>query len=408
MKVEERFLKYIKINSRSMPDQQEVPSTEVQWDMARFLVNEMKAAGLQNVRLSDHCYVYGEIPATPGYESVAPIGFISHMDTAPDLPGENVTPQIIENYDGGDIALGNSGCMLTNEAFPHLSKLKGHTLITTDGSTLLGADNKAGISEILTAIEELLAEGVPHGKVCAAFTPDEEVGQSYRFFDVEGFGAKYGYTVDGPEANTITYCNNNSGRASLKIHGNHVHTGYAKGKLKNAALIACEFNSMLPAFEAPRYVEDEEGMYHLSKIEGTAAEASMQYTFSDFDSGGFEARKKTLRHIAKILNEKYGAGTIEIEIQDRFLNMQEVIRPCFEVVENAIDAIQNLGMEVVDYKLRGGTDGTRLSYMGLPSPNIGCGGYAAHTVYEHTTIERMEECVAVIKGIIREYAKSAE
>ena len=401
MKVSERFLNYIKIHSTSGEDKPTVPTTECQWDMAKFLENELKAMGLENVTLSEHCYVYGTLPATEGLEHLPAMGLIAHMDTSPECSGENVTPQIIENYDGGEVVLGISGKTISPITFPHLEKLKGQTLITSDGTTLLGADDKAGIAEILTAVEEIMASKEPHTRIMVGFTPDEEVGLGPTQFDIPGFDAKYAYTVDGGSESDIDYENFNAASAVFSITGFSVHPGSSKNTMINAALVACELNSMLPAGDTPAHTEDREGFFHLTSMKGDVSSAEICYIIRDHDKNLFEGRKAYLRHIEKLLNEKYGEGTVVLSLRVQYASMLEAIRPHFEIVETAREAIASVGLTPESHPIRGGTDGATLSLNGLPCPNIGTGGHAAHGPYEHITVESMETMVKIIKEIIR-------
>lgn len=405
MRAYERLLNYVKIHTTSDENSSSVPTTARQFDLARVLVDEMKALGIADARVGDNCYVYGTIPATPGYEDKTSIGFIAHLDTAPDFCGENVNPQIHENYDGEEIALGTSGKTLSPEKFPHLSRLKGRTLITTDGTTLLGADDKAGIAEIMTLAEELINGGEPHGKVCIGFTPDEEVGSGAAEFDIAGFGAEFAYTADGGCENEIVYENFNACSAEFEINGFNIHPGESKNTMINAALVAMEINSMLPSGETPAHTDMYEGFFHLTDMEGTVEHAKLQYIVRDHSGAHFESRQETLRHIEKLINEKYGEGTAKLTIRQQYRNMAEIIEPCMHLIDNAKDAIRELGMEPDIAPIRGGTDGARLSFCGLPCPNLGTGGYAYHGPYEHITAEGMDLAVKVMLGIVRRYAK---
>ncbi len=405
MKAYERLLKYVAVHTKSDDDSESVPSTQRQFDLAKALVEEMKYVGIADAHVDDKCYVYGSIPATYGYESKPAMGFIAHMDTAPDFCGEGVKPRIIENYDGREVVLGESGRVLRPEEFPHLEKLAGRTLIVTDGTTLLGADDKAGIAEIMTAAERILREGIPHGKLLIAFTPDEEVGRGADNFDVAHFGADFAYTVDGGQENIIEYENFNASACHVEINGFNVHPGSAKDTMINALLVACEFNSMLPAGETPRDTEGYEGFFHLCNISGSTEHAAMDYIIRDHSAEIMMARKETLRHIEKLLNAKYGRDTVSVTVKDQYLNMIEMIKPCFHLIENACAVVRELGMEPLTEPIRGGTDGARLSFMGLPCPNLGTGGYAYHGPYEHITVEGMDLATDIIVGIIRKYAE---
>ena len=405
MRAYERFLNYVKIHTTSDENSNTTPSTRRQFDLAEILAEEMKKLGVKDVRVDENCYVYGAIPATPGYEDKPAIGLIAHLDTAPDFCGEHVNPQIHRNYNGEDVTLGDSGKVLSVKTFPHLKELKGRTLITTDGTTLLGADDKAGIAEIMTVAEELLKGTMPHGKVCIAFTPDEEVGSGADKMDIPAFGAQYAYTADGGCENEIVYENFNASEAVFKIRGFNIHPGEAKNKMINAALVGMEINSMLPNLETPAHTELYEGFFHLCEMEGTVENATLQYIIRDHSAASFEARENTLRHIEKIMNEKYGQGTVKLEIHEQYRNMIEKVAPCMQLVDYAKDAIRELGMEPNTDPIRGGTDGAQLSFRGLPCPNLGTGGYAFHGPYEHITAEGMDTAVHVMLGILKRFAQ---
>ena len=405
MRAYERFLNYVKIHTTSDENSNTTPSTRRQFDLAEILAEEMKKLGVKDVRVDENCYVYGAIPATPGYEDKPAIGLIAHLDTAPDFCGEHVNPQIHRNYNGEDVTLGDSGKVLSVKTFPHLKELKGRTLITTDGTTLLGADDKAGIAEIMTVAEELLKGTMPHGKVCIAFTPDEEVGSGADKLDIPAFGAQYAYTADGGCENEIVYENFNASEAVFKIRGFNIHPGEAKNKMINAALVGMEINSMLPNLETPAHTELYEGILHLCEMEGTEENATLQYIILDHSAASFEARENTLRHIEKIMNEKYGQGTVKLEIHEQYRNMIEKVAPCMQLVDYAKDAIRELGMEPNTDPIRGGTDGAQLSFRGLPCPNLGTGGYAFHGPYEHITAEGMDTAVHVMLGILKRFAQ---
>lgn len=405
MRAYERFLNYVKIHTTSDENSNTTPSTRRQFDLAEILAEEMKKLGVKDVRVDENCYVYGAIPATPGYEDKPAIGLIAHLDTAPDFCGEHVNPQIYRNYNGEDVTLGDSGKVLSVKTFPHLKELKGRTLITTDGTTLLGADDKAGIAEIMTVAEELLKETMPHGKVCIAFTPDEEVGSGADKLDIPAFGSQYAYTADGGCENEIVYENFNASEAVFKIKGFNIHPGEARNKMINAALVGMEINSMLPNLETPAHTELYEGFFHLCEMEGTVENATLQYIIRDHSAASFEARENTLRHIEKIMNEKYGQGTVKLEIHEQYRNMIEKVAPCMQLVDYAKDAIRELGMEPNTDPIRGGTDGAQLSFRGLPCPNLGTGGYAFHGPYEHITAEGMDTAVHVMLGILKRFAQ---
>ena len=400
MRAYERLLKYVSVYTTSDPDSATVPSSMRQYDLAHQLVEELKALGLENVHVDENCVVYGWLSATPGCEDRPALGFIAHMDTAPDCSGENVKPQIIENYDGGDVLLAGSGEKLSPAAFPTLKKLAGMTLITTDGTTLLGADDKAGIAEIMTALESIISEKKPHGKLCIAFTPDEEVGAGVDHFDVEKFGAVYAYTVDGGEEGEIAYETFNACSAEVAVEGLSVHPGSAKDTMINAALVAMEFNALLPAADIPRLTEGYEGFFHLCDMSGDVEHAKLHYIVRDHDRATFEMRKKTLEHAAKNINEKYAREVIRLTIKDSYYNMAEKIAPHMELIENAKRACEKAGMKPFIEAVRGGTDGCRLSFMGLPTPNLCTGGFAFHGPYEHIAVESMDRCAKMVEYLM--------
>ena len=405
--VVKRLLCYVSYDTQSKDESSEVPSTQKQFDLAKVLKKELEEIGALDVRLSDHCYVYAKIPSNLD-KKVPAIGFIAHMDTSPALSGKDIKPQIIRNYDGGVIKLGESGFSMGPNEFPALAELKGKSLITTDGTTLLGADDKAGVSEIMTAVEQLLGSDAPHGKICIGFTPDEEVGSGADLFDVQGFGADYAYTVDGGIETEIVYENFNASGAKFKINGVNIHPGDAKDKMINASIVAMEINSMLPKLESPEHTEMYEGFYHLTGMSGNVEHAELSYIVRDHDSACFEAKEKTLRHIEKVLNEKYGKGTVKLEIHEQYRNMAEKIKPCMHLIDHAKEVMKELGLTPDVSPVRGGTDGARLSFMGLPCPNLGTGGYAFHGPYEHITVEGMDLSVKIILGIIGKYAKETK
>ena len=406
MRAYERLLNYVRIWTTSDEDSETVPSSDRQLDLAKILVEEMKAMGVMDARVDEKGYVYGSLKATEGMEDKPAIGFIAHMDTAPDFNGRDVKPQLIENYDGGDVCLGDSGRTLSVSDFPHLKELKGRTLITTDGTSLLGADDKAGIADIMTAIDEIIKENRPHGRLCIGFTPDEEVGKGADFFDVKGFGADFAYTVDGSKEGEIEYENFNASEAVFKVHGVNVHPCEAKNIMVNASLIAMEINKMLPDNETPRHTEGYEGFYHLTDMTGNVEHAELKYIVRDHDGKLFSDREERLRSIERLMHQKHGEGTVELEIRESYRNMKEKIEACMHLIENAKTAIKKEGIEPKVSPIRGGTDGARLSFMGLPCPNLGTGGYAFHGPFEHITVEGMDKAVNIIKNIVDIYARS--
>lgn len=405
MKAYERLLKYARIWTTSDEESTTSPTTSRQFDLAKQLVEEMKEIGIEDAYMDEFGYVYGHIPATPGYEDRTAIGFIAHMDTAPDYSGENVNPQIIENYDGNDVSLGTSGKVLSVAEFPSLKTLVGRTLITTDGTTLLGADDKAGIAEIMTVAEELIKENIPHGKVSISFTTDEEVGSGAKHMNLEVFGAPFAYTVDGGPEGEIQFENFNAASADFYVHGVNVHPGEAKGIMKNSQKIAMEIQEMLPVDEAPEYTEGYEGFFHLMEMNGTVEETKMSYLIRDFDSESYENRKELLRNITETVNKKYGEGTVELKLKDSYRNMREKIEPCMELIEYAKKACEMAEVKADIAPIRGGTDGARLSFVGLPCPNLGTGGYGFHGAFEHITAEGMDKAAAIIKNIILQFAE---
>ena len=405
MRAYERFLNYVPVWTTSDETSDTVPSADRELVLARMLVEEMKGLGIADARVDDKGYVYGHIPATPGCENKPSLGLVAHMDTVADASGENIKPQIIENYDGKDVVLKGSGDILKVDEFPYLAELKGRTLITTDGTTLLGADDKAGIAEILTVAEEIIKEGLPHGKICIGFTPDEEIARGAKHFDVEGFGADYAYTLDGDEEGEIQFENFNASTAFITIHGVSVHTGSAKDVMVNSQTIATEIHQMLPVNERPETTEGYEGFYHLVSVQGNVTTTKMKYFIRDFDRRSFDARAQKLRDIAEEMNKKYGEGKVEVEIVESYYNIREKIEPCMQLIDYAKAAIEHAGITPIVSPVRGGTDGARLSFKGLPCPNLGTGGHAFHGVFEHITVEGMDKAVLIVKDIIRQFAE---
>ena len=405
MRAYERFLNYIKFWTSSDAESSSSPTSFRQFDLAHQLTYDLKLIGVKNARVNNHCIVYGSLEAMPGYEGVMPIGFIAHMDTSPEYNGRNVHPQIIENYDGCDVALGNSGKVLKVSDFPHLYKLKGSTLITTDGTSLLGANDKAGISEILTALEMVIEYRIPHGKISVAFIPDGDVGRGIENFDLAVFGAKYAYTLDSWEDGEIVYENFNAATAIFQINGNNVHTGRAKGIMINAQLVAIEINNLLPANEIPSMTERKEGFFHLLHFHGSVEHTQLIYNVRDHNRDRFEQRKQLLYTIMQKMNKKYGEDTVFLTVTDKYRNMKEKVEPCFHIIEKACIAAQRAGIEPKVIPTRGGTDGTYLSFMGLPCPNLGTGSYALNGPYEHTTVEAMDRVVNMLLALIELYAE---
>ncbi len=405
MKAYERLLKYVVVRTPSDENSETVPSSQCQFDLAKILEAEMKELGLKDVHLDDQCYLYGNLPATAGYEDKPAIGFIAHMDTVADFCDHDIVPVLTENYSGEAMEIAESGLILSPEIFPHLASLKGRTLITSDGTTVLGADDKAGIAEILTMIERVQKENVPHGKLCVAFTPDEEIGTGASHFNVKEFGADYAYTMDGDTEGEIQYENFNACKACFDIKGFNVHPGSSKDTMINASLVAIEINNMLPGCETPRGTEEYEGFYHLVSMSGECASAQLNYIVRDHDQNLFEARKKTLSLIAKDVNEKGGEGTVTLTITEQYKNMAEIIAGCMHLIDNAKIACEAADVTPLVIPIRGGTDGCQLSFKGLPCPNLGTGGHAYHGPYEHITVEGMDKSVDVMMELVKLYAK---
>ena len=396
MRAYERLLKYVKVWTTSDPESGTHPSTMRQFDLAHQLVQELKDLGLTDAHVDEHCYVYATLPATPGQESAKPLGFIAHMDTADDASGENVNPQIHPNYDGDKVVLPATGTVLDPAQFPFLTEMKGQTLITTDGSTLLGAGDKAGVSEIMTMLERVISEKRPHGKLCIGFTPDEEIGEGASLFDVEGFGAAYAYTVDGEDAGEISYENFNAAAGTVLLHGVNIHPGEGKNKMRNACLMAAQFIAMVPPAEAPAHTEGYEGFYHLCAMTGDESQARLEWIIRDHDQARFAERKETLTRIGAYLERQYGPGSVEVILTDSYYNMKERILPHPQLLDWARAAFRKAGVEPRDVPIRGGTDGARLSYLGLPCPNLSTGGYHFHGVYEYIPVESLEKMTEML------------
>lgn len=404
MKAFERLIRYAKVHTASAEDASVTPSTGIQFDLANMLADELKELGVSDVFVDEHCYVYGRIPATKGYEKVTRIGFLAHIDTIPDFSGENVKPALVENYGGGDIKLGESGRVLSPENFPDLKHHIGKSLVVTDGTTVLGADDKAGIAEIMTAAERIINDDVPHGQISIAFCPDEEIGHGASLLDLDRFGAELGYTSDGGAMCEIEYENFNAAGAELLFRGFNVHPGSAKDTMINAALVAMEYNSMLPAADIPSKTEGYEGFFHLTGMSGIVESAKLNYIIRDHSATVFEARKACMEHAAKAINEKYGEGTVTLKISEQYRNMLEVVKPRFEVVEKAFEAARKTGLEPAATPIRGGTDGAQLSFRGLPCPNLPTGSGGHHGPYEYAVCEDMDKCTELIVNIVREFA----
>ena len=396
--VEERFLKYVSFDTQSDENSLSTPSTEKQFRLAEYIVDELSTLGIKAV-LTDKCYVYASIPATRGYENVPALGFIAHLDTSDAESGANIKPQIIKSWDGNAIALGKSGLELT----PH-KHFAGHTIITTDGTTLLGSDDKSGIAAIMTAAERVVSSTLPHGKICIGFTPDEEIGRGADFFDIELFGADFAYTADGGAPELIEKENFNAAAATVVFKGMSAHPGYAKNAMLNAQRVAMEFYSMLPADEIPEKTSDRQGFYHLTRSSGTVSAFEQHYIIRDHDAEIFENRKRVMSECAEKLNAKYGSGTVELKIREQYHNMAEVIDKYPFLVEKAKQAISDAGLVPIENPIRGGTDGARLSFMGLPCPNLGYGAYNEHSVMEYADVEGMNKVCDIIINLISSFA----
>ena len=404
MELIERFLKYVSFDTQSSEEGEGCPSTDKQMVFARYLENELKAIGLEEVSLDEHGYLYATLPANTERE-VPTIGFIAHIDTSPDYSGKDVKPRIVEQYDGGDIVLcAEEGIVTSPKQFPELSDHVGEDLIVTDGHTLLGADDKAGIAEIMQLLEILITEKIPHGQISVDFTPDEECGSGAAHFDFDTFDAEVAYTLDGDGEGEIQYQNFNACEAKFEINGKNVHPGSAKDVMINAVLIAADINNMLPRFEIPRHTEQYEGFYHLLSIHGDEGHAVSEYIIRDHDSASFEARRNTLRHIEKILNELWGEGTVTLTLTDEYQNMECIIKDHMYLIDYAREACAKANVPEDISPIRGGTDGCKLSFKGLPCPNLGTGGHGYHGPLEHVTIEGMEAAVRVIVELVKIFA----
>lgn len=407
IKVHERFLKYVTIDTQSIEDSNCSPSSKKQKDLALILVEEMKSISINDAYMDDYGYVYGTIPCNSENTSIPTVGFIAHMDTSPDMPGDNVKAKIVKNYDGKDIILNEEkNIVMKTEMFEHMQNYIGQDLIVTDGTTLLGADDKAGIAEIMALAEFLNNnQDIKHGTIKIAFTPDEEVGNGADHFNIENFGADFAYTVDGGRLGEIEYENFNAASAKVIFNGINIHPGSAKNKIKNSILIAIEFQQMLPIFETPGNTENYEGFNHLCDICGSVEETKLSYIIRDHDTDKFKAKKDRFIKIADYLNEKYGKDTVVVELKDSYLNMKEMILPHIHIVETAANSMKELNIEPEICPIRGGTDGARLSYMGLPCPNLCTGGHNFHGKYEYISIQSMESVVEILKKIVELYTK---
>lgn len=407
-KVLEKFLRYIAIDTASDPESSTQPSTQKQLNLSRLLVKELQEMGIKDVELDQYGYVMATIPSNlPAGKNIPKIGFVAHVDSAPDAPGANIKPQIIKNYNGGDIVINQEKNMVMKIAdFPELVQYKGQTLITTDGNTLLGADDKAGVAEIMTAAEYLMAHPeIPRGEIKIGFTPDEEIGRGVDKFDVKKFGADWAYTLDGGQIGELEYENFNAASAKISIQGRNIHPGYAKDKMINAIILATEFNALLPVEQRPEFTQDYEGFFHIIRLDGTVESATIQYIIRDHDFDKFEEKKSLIEESITFMNKKYGTGTFRLELQDQYYNMRKQVEPHYHIVEKAVEAMKMAGI-VPDIKpIRGGTDGARLSFMGLPCPNIFAGGHNFHGRYEYVPLESMVKATEVIINIVKLYGQ---
>ena len=408
-KVLARFLRYVAIDTQSDEKNDTFPSTEKQWKLALLLKKELKEIGIKDVFVDDYAYVYASIPSNTT-KKLPVVGFIAHMDTSPDMPGNDIKPKIIENYKGEDIVLNEKeNIVLQVSEYQELKNYIGHSIVCTDGTTLLGADDKAGVAEIMTAVEYLLFHPeIKHGEIKIAFTPDEEIGRGTDYFEVEKFGADFAYTMDGSAAGEIEFENFNAASAKIYIQGNNIHPGYAKNRMLNAISLSAEFDSLLPAKERPEFTENYQGFYHLLKVKASVEKAEMQYIIRDHDRDKFELRKQNIEKAVAKINKKYGKMLLRAEIQDQYYNMREKIQEHMYVVDLAKKAIEEAGLKPLIQPIRGGTDGARLSYMGLPCPNIFEGGHNFHGKYEYVSVDVMVKAVEVILNIIKLVSKKMD
>jgi tripeptide aminopeptidase len=402
----DKFLRYVRIDTQSDPSSLSTPSAQKEFDLARLLVSELESLGLKDITLDEHCIVMAALPANTA-KKLPVIGFLAHMDTSPDMSGANVNPRLVENYGGGDIVLNRDlNIVLSPAQFPELRDHLGHTLVVTDGTTLLGADDKAGVAEIMTALEYLVQHPeIEHGMIKVAFTPDEEVGRGVEAFDVQKFGADFAYTLDGAELGGIEYENFNAAGARVTVKGRSVHPGSSKNKMINSILIAMEFNDLLPVEQRPMYTEGYEGFFHLYQFNGSIEESTLTYIIRDHDKAKFEAKKALMQRSADFINQKYGPGALTLELRDQYFNMRTLIEPVIHIVDTAKEAMRQLGIEPVVVPIRGGTDGAMLSYKGLPTPNLFTGGMNYHGKFEYASVEVMQKAVEVVVKIIQLYAQ---
>lgn len=399
MDVLSRFINYARIDTASKDDMDCIPSTGKQFNLGKLLVEELQALGVPNARIDEHGYVYAHIDANK--EGVPAYGFIAHMDTSPDASGKNVEPRIVKCYDGGDIKL-NDSTTISPAEFPSIKRYIGQDIVVANGTTLLGADDKAGVAEIMTLVQTLMNDPtIKHGKICIAFTPDEEVGRGSDMFDVKGFGADYAYTVDGGELGEIEYENFNAASANIVVHGRGIHPGSAKDKMINSIHVANEFDAMLPSAQRPEYTENYEGFIHLTDINGDIESTHMHYIIRDHDFTKFTEKKRVMQAAADYINLRYGSGTLELAITDSYYNMKEKITPHMHLIDNVCRVMRELGVEPIINPVRGGTDGARLSYMGLPCPNICTGGHNFHGRYEYIPVQSMEKVCDILLSIVK-------
>ena len=403
----ERFLRYIAVDTMSEPEKEMIPSTEKQKDLAKMLTEELRSMGANEVKMDEHGYVYGTIPATCTDKKIPVLGFIAHMDTAPAYSGANVKPQIVKNYDGGTILMNqDTGLSMGPEQYPDLLRYVGQDLITTDGTSLLGADDKAGVAEIMALAQYLLEHPeIPHGEVKVGFTPDEEVGRGAELFDIQGFGADVAYTVDGGRLGELEYENFNGASGKVIVNGLSIHPGTSKGRMKNAILMAMEFQHMLPVFDNPMYTEDYEGFFHLSDISGTVEKVMMDYIIRDHDWDKFQEKKIYMQRVADYMNQKYGQGTIELLMKDSYYNMKEKLKDHMYLIDIARSAMEELEIEPVITPIRGGTDGAALSYRGLPCPNLCTGGHNFHGKFEYISVQALEKVTELLCTIVKKFCQ---
>lgn len=406
-----RFLRYVAVETTSNPDSETFPSAECEWNLLRMLAEELKAMGIE-ANVDQYGYVMATIPSNLGEEgkNVPAVGFIAHVDTAPDASGKDIKPQIIENYKGGDIVLNERlGIKIAVKDFPEIEDYKGQTIITTDGTTLLGADDKAGVAEIMQMAQYIVEHSqFKHGEIKIGFTPDEEIGRGVDYFDVAKFGAKYAYTMDGGKIGELEFENFNAASAKIHIQGRNVHPGYAKNKMINAILIAMELNALLPVEQRPEYTQDYEGFFHVIGIKGAVEEADIQYIIRDHSMAKFKEKKRMMQEAVNFINTKFGEGTATLEMKDQYYNMREEVMPHKQIIDIAVKAMEDAGVKPVIQPIRGGTDGARLSFMGLPCPNIFAGGHNFHGKLEYLPVESMQKAYEVVLNIISNYAKMAE